>query len=469
MTVLVGERLEIGPGESVERTAARVRALARRARAGRLDPGDGRSAAALPGGRSGRGRVPGVVPTLRRLRPRHARLADRRLRPRPRPCAVPGRQPRAPRRGSRPPRGAWTSTGPGRPSCSGAAASSGSGSCPASWRPPSRGPSCSASPAPGSDLPSLSTRADRDGDEWVVTGQKVWSSYAGWSTFGMLLARTDPDAPKRRGITYFVIEMDQPGIEARPLVQMTGDAEFFEVFLDEARVADANRLGPVGRGWDVARTTLAGERRAGTDGGSPGSTRSLGGLIDSQRDAAGRVAGPLRRQRLAALSAQRSVNSWTVQRLAPAARGRDVAELGRQAGRFGVHDGPAHARGSTWPARTAPPATRPTTTSLRTRHDFLGTPSERIAGGSDEIQRNTLGENVLGLPREPDALSRQTLERDPSLVNPARRPPRLRALADLGRLRGQTSSTGRPRASRPPWTSVSSGVNGWNFAARMSR
>ena len=260
-------------------------------------------------------------------------------------------------------------------------------------------------PGAGSDLPSLSTRAVRDGDEWVVTGQKVWSSYAGWSKFGMLIARTDPEAPKRRGITYFLIEMDQPGIEARPLVQMTGDAEFFEVFLDGARVPDVNRLGPVGRGWDVARTTLAGERRSGTDGASPGSTRSLGALIDSRRatdgEGAGHVTDPVERQRLAALSVRRSVNSWTVQRLS---RRRDAGTLQSSAGKLGVG---AYANGlrTAWVDLAGPHGTAceaDDRRQLRSRHDFLLQPSERIAGGSDEIQRNTLGENVLGLPREPD-------------------------------------------------------------------
>jgi alkylation response protein AidB-like acyl-CoA dehydrogenase len=256
-------------------------------------------------------------------------------------------------------------------------------------------------PGAGSDLPSLSTRAVRDGDEWVVTGQKVWSSYAGWSRYGMLLARTDPEAPKRRGITYFLIEMDQPGIEARPLVQMTGDAEFFEVFLDEARVPDGNRLGPVGRGWEVARTTLAGERRSGNDGSAPGSTHSLGGLIAHRRDAEGRVGDPRERQRLAALSVQRTVNAWTVQRLV---QRRGSGTLLSSAGKLA---GSAYATASrtAWVDLAGPHGAAcedGDRFGLRARHDFLAHPSERIAGGSDEIQRNTLGENVLGLPREPD-------------------------------------------------------------------
>ncbi|MFN0089133.1 MAG: acyl-CoA dehydrogenase family protein [Acidimicrobiales bacterium] len=257
-------------------------------------------------------------------------------------------------------------------------------------------------PGAGSDLPSLSTRAVRDGDEWVVTGQKVWSSYAGWSTYGMLLARTDPDAPKRQGITYFVIEMDQPGIDARPLVQMTGDAEFFEVFLDGARVLDSNRIGPVGRGWDVARTTLAGERTVGGDASSPGSTRSLDGLIDERRDRdGGRVASPVHRQRLAALAAARRVNGWTNQRLAGQPGAATLASSG----------GKLHVSGYTTALRTTwvelagaygAACDEDDRRQLRTRHDFLAHPAERIAGGSDEIQRNTVGENVLGLPREPD-------------------------------------------------------------------
>jgi alkylation response protein AidB-like acyl-CoA dehydrogenase len=256
-------------------------------------------------------------------------------------------------------------------------------------------------PGAGSDLPSLSTRAVRDGDEWVVTGQKVWSSYAGWATFGMLLARTDPEAPKRQGITYFVIEMDQPGIEARPLVQMTGDAEFFEVFLDEARVADTNRIGPIGRGWDVARTTLAGERRFGGDGSAPTSTRSLAALVDRQREEPAHVGDALRRQRLAALSVQRTVNSWTGQRLE---RRRDAVTLRSSAGKLGM-SAYATALRTAWVDLAGAYGTacdEADRFQLRSRHDFLAHPSERIAGGSDEIQRNTLGENVLGLPREPD-------------------------------------------------------------------
>ncbi|HUF84705.1 MAG TPA: acyl-CoA dehydrogenase family protein, partial [Acidimicrobiia bacterium] len=115
-------------------------------------------------------------------------------------------------------------------------------------------------PGAGSDLAGLHTRAERDGDEWIVNGQKVWSSGAHYSHYGILLARTDPEVPKHQGLTCFACPMDTPGVEVRPLRQMTGGAHFNEVFLTDARIADAHRIGDVNKGWDVARTLLANER-----------------------------------------------------------------------------------------------------------------------------------------------------------------------------------------------------------------
>src|SRR5205823_3234532 len=115
-------------------------------------------------------------------------------------------------------------------------------------------------PGAGSDLASLQTRAVRDGDEWVVNGQKVWTSGAQVSDLGMLLARTNPDAPKHKGITYFVIDMDQPGVDVRPLKEMTGRAMFNEVFFDDARVSHNTIVGDLNEGWAAALTTLANER-----------------------------------------------------------------------------------------------------------------------------------------------------------------------------------------------------------------
>jgi alkylation response protein AidB-like acyl-CoA dehydrogenase len=254
-------------------------------------------------------------------------------------------------------------------------------------------------PEAGSDLANITTRAHLDGDEWVVTGQKVWTSAAHRAEWGILLARTDLDAPKHKGITYFLVEMASPGIEIRPLRQMTGDAHFSEVFLDEVRIPAGNVLGAVGEGWRVAQTTLASERTA-IAGGSGGADPP--GLIALAQEA-GRAGDPLVRQavveahlrsellRFLRLRSQTALSQGTQP-------GAETSVMKLAYARFmqQMTTAAIHVQGAT--AMLADPAELPGGGVWLTK--FLHSPSLRIAGGSDQIQGNIIGERVLGLPAE---------------------------------------------------------------------
>lgn len=244
-------------------------------------------------------------------------------------------------------------------------------------------------PDAGSDLAGLASRAERDGEEWRITGSKVWSSRAHYSERGLLLARHDFSVPKHTGITAFLLDMDQPGVTVQPLRQMNGDTHFNQVFLDGARVSDRDRLDEVGKGWAVALTTLAFERGglAAPSGGGLGDA-GLERLIARAREL-GLANDPRVRQRLADLYAQTEIMGWTARR-ARAARvpGPEGSGLKLRATRVLkaladlalALEGPAGVAGSDWETL------------------FLTAPSLSIRGGTDEVQRNIMGERVLGLP-----------------------------------------------------------------------
>jgi alkylation response protein AidB-like acyl-CoA dehydrogenase len=250
-------------------------------------------------------------------------------------------------------------------------------------------------PGAGSDLAGLGARAVRDGEEWHVTGQKVWTSRGAYSRYGLLLARHDVAVPKHRGITAFALDLRQPGVEVRPLRQMNGDAHFTEVFIDRARVPDTDRIGGVGDGWRVALTCLSYERGAIGAGGS-------GGLLDVDRlvalaRARGAAADPVVRDELVRLLIEARVMSYT------ARRARDTAKAGRP-GPEG--SGMKIRGGALFKAYTAVATRLLGAEATIDPHGewqtlFLTAPSISIRGGTDEIQRNIVGERVLGLPEEP--------------------------------------------------------------------
>ncbi|MEM7326835.1 MAG: acyl-CoA dehydrogenase family protein, partial [Actinomycetota bacterium] len=287
-------------------------------------------------------------------------------------------------------------------------------------------------PGAGSDLAGLKTTAVRDGDQWIVNGQKVWNTSAHHADMGILVARSDWDAVKHAGLTYFLIDMHQEGIEVRPIAQMNYHSSFNEVFLTDAVVPQENVVGGVGDGWTVARGTLAHERRFAGRSSQQSKETASGRVIDEARvesaehektyvwypqrqgrfdlvaelaGETGRIQDPLVRQQVARLTAMHRAASLTAER-AKAAR-----ELGRppgpegSIGKLSLSD---LARG----CNAAHSAIAGASGMLRegdgpqdavVAEVLISTPAQSIAGGTDEIQHNILGESMLGLPKEPAA------------------------------------------------------------------
>lgn len=264
-------------------------------------------------------------------------------------------------------------------------------------------------PGAGSDLASLATRAVADGDEWVITGQKVWTTWADEADFGILLARTDPEQPKHRGITYFLLNMHQPGVEVRPLRQITGEREFNEVFLDGARVPDAHRVGDLHDGWRVSASTLSVERQMVSGSGSGGMGR-LGGssaqrLITLAQET-GRWSDPVIRAKVMRLWAQEKVRGWTNARVRAALKAGQSPGAASSIGK--VHQATLNQQiqdlmvDLSGTAALAWPATVDTDALPRDVQGWMRSLANGTEGGTTDINKNILGERVLGLPREPD-------------------------------------------------------------------
>ncbi len=262
-------------------------------------------------------------------------------------------------------------------------------------------------PGAGSDLAGLRTRADRDGEDWVVNGQKVWTSFAKSADYGLLVARTDWDVPKHKGISFFIFPMRQPGVEIRPIHQITGESEFNEVFITDARVPHANLIGEPGGGWPVLQLALAYERRlmgdlARTSRGSRDLKPDADSLIGMARSA-GKLTDSHIRQEIARVEAYAAVNRWNTLR-AKATRDRAEAAtlmaLGKIAMSRILHQTAAVQTDIVGPESmlTGPDNPVGDAVTFRTLNAYFTS----IGGGTDQIQRNIVGERILGLPKEPE-------------------------------------------------------------------
>ena len=260
-------------------------------------------------------------------------------------------------------------------------------------------------PAGGSDLAALRTSAERDGGDWVINGQKIWTSGAHYSDYGVIVVRTDPTVPKHKGLSYFCVDMKAPGVEIKPIKQLTGDSDFNEVYFTDVRVSDSQRLGEVGQGWQVSLTTLMNERAA--IGGSFGQMDvSLAMSVAAEVEIDGRPA-------LEDAAVRARIADWYVQEAGLKYTGyRSLTALSR-----GALPGPENSIGKLVGA----PKMQAMSSYLMDllgnsgaiadealaakagiiQRAYMGAPGLRIAGGTDEIMANIIAERVLGLPQEP--------------------------------------------------------------------
>ena len=260
-------------------------------------------------------------------------------------------------------------------------------------------------PAGGSDLAALRTRAERDGDEWVINGQKIWTSGAHFSDYGVIVVRTDPTVPKHKGLSYFFVDMKASGVEIKPIKQLTGDSDFNEVYFNDVRVSDQQRLGEVGQGWQVSLTTLMNERAA-IGGGFGQMDVALAMAVAQKVEIDGRPA-------LEDASVRARLANWYVQESGLKYTGyRSLTALSR-----GALPGPENSIGklvgapkmqamSSYLMDLLEASGAITDESLATeagiiQRAYMGAPGLRIAGGTDEIMANIIAERVLGLPQEP--------------------------------------------------------------------
>jgi alkylation response protein AidB-like acyl-CoA dehydrogenase len=272
-------------------------------------------------------------------------------------------------------------------------------------------------PSAGSDVAGLATRAVRDGDEWVVNGQKVWTSVAHLAKWGMLVARTNPDVPKHDGLSYFIVDMESPGIEIRPIYQITGEAEFNEVFFSDVRIPHSQMLGKEGQGWRVAITTLMNERVAIGGGGAQEKGRGIISPLlslwaDRDKEAVSARQDAVMRDRVTQLYIEQELLRLTTKRAAaaqtsgnPGAEGSVIKIVAADSAKrlwataidlLGA-DGLAFEEG--YALRQE--AGNPDTPEALAKYQFLRSRANSIEGGTTEIMKNILGERMLGLPGEP--------------------------------------------------------------------
>ena len=268
-------------------------------------------------------------------------------------------------------------------------------------------------PGAGSDFAGLGTRAERDGDEWIVNGQKVWNTLAHVADFGMLVTRTDPEAPKHKGMTYFALNMRSEGVEVRPLRQITGEAEFNEVYMTDVRVPDSCRVGAVGEGWRASLTTLMNERNAiGSGGGVPRRGAAANDAVEVWEAMDESRKDPATKDRLMQFWVEAEVGRLTNMRASQNARSGNpgpemsIAKLAFSQLNMGLYEFCINLLGADalidydYTFRR-PEESLASGSAQGLRYAFLRVRANSIEGGTSEIMRNILGEQVLGLPGEP--------------------------------------------------------------------